>query len=365
MMKRTQWWIAAVLLLVTATIAIAQVDVGHIELLTSRLLGPEDDFPGMWEYVYDVYANEASYFATHGLSGFDASQIVNQWEYDPYQYETAPQGTLVQYWSWGAAHATGTDECFGSISNDQINWTLHAEPWSMDNPWHAPTDYVGGLSILKAPMWFTGLVNPDDGMSLEYVARRLTGTPLTGLAQTFRIVHPSPPGTVDWWVGTTNDGTSTGTVVGPATVVLPPGDFDEDGDIDADDIDALGAAIQAGGADPATYDMDGDGDVDADDLAFHVHNLVDTALGETTGTEFGDFNLDGLVGILDLGLLGDSYNTAMGWANGDANGDGNVGILDLGLLGDNYGYDRSAIPEPATAALLLLGVGAILRRRRK
>jgi hypothetical protein len=141
------------------------------------------------------------------------------------------------------------------------------------------------------------------------------------------------------------------------------GDFDNDGDIDADDIDALAAAIQASSTD-TIYDMDGDGDVDADDFAFHVHNLVDTALGEGTGTEFGDFNLDGMVSILDLGALGDGYGVGTGWAQGDANGDGTVGILDLGFLGDNYGYDGSAIPEPATMSLLGLGAVAILRRRR-
>jgi len=141
------------------------------------------------------------------------------------------------------------------------------------------------------------------------------------------------------------------------------GDFDGDGDIDADDIDALAAAVQASSTD-LTFDMDGDGDVDADDHAFHVHNLVDTALGEGTGTEFGDFNLDGMVSILDLGALGDGYGEGTGWAQGDANGDGTVGILDLGFLGDNYGYDGSAIPEPATMSLLGLGAIALIRRRK-
>jgi hypothetical protein len=141
------------------------------------------------------------------------------------------------------------------------------------------------------------------------------------------------------------------------------GDFDGDGDIDADDIDALGAAAQAGSTD-LCYDMDGDSDVDADDFAFHIRNLVDTALGVGTGTEFGDFNLDGVVGILDLGLLGDGYSQSLGWADGDANGDGTVGILDLGYLGDYYGYDGSAIPEPMTMSLLVLGAVAALKHRR-
>jgi hypothetical protein len=170
----------------------------------------------------------------------------------------------------------------------------------------------------------------------------------------------------DGWIvgtGTQADGSQGAYLLTPASTGRL-GDFDGDGDIDADDIDALGAAIAAGGADPGTYDMDGDGDVDSDDFAFHVHNLVDTALGQGTGTAFGDFNLDGMVGILDLGLLGDGYNQSLGWANGDANGDGIVGILDLGHLGDNYGYDGSAIPEPVTMSVLGIGSVVLLKRRK-
>ena len=83
-----------------------------------------------------------------------------------------------------------------------------------------------------------------------------------------------------------------------------------------------------------------------------------------TGTAFGDFNLDGTVSLLDLGILGDHYDMLGGWASGDANGDSIVVLLDLGVLGDHYSYDRAAIPEPATLSLLALGGVALLKRRK-
>jgi len=64
----------------------------------------------------------------------------------------------------------------------------------------------------------------------------------------------------------------------------------------------------------------------------------------------GDANLDGKVGVADLGILGDHYGqTGAGWMQGDFNGDGRVGIADLGALGDNYGYGGAAarVPLPA------------------
>jgi hypothetical protein len=288
--------------------------------------------------------------------------------------------------------------------------------WAIENTWHGGNDYTGTSELLftgaSAGGYVAEYVGPgpdgiegteDDIYEDVWVANGVTYTNnngnlsyarTEGLATTFRIVHPGAPADVTWWtynnfpgamgwvtvdpdgvpdsgdeydewkyIEGLYEGNPEGTILGPGPVLNGRlGDFDGDGDIDADDIDALGAAIQAGSTD-TEFDMDGDGDVDADDFNMHVTTLVDTALGEGTGTAFGDFNLDGLVGILDLGLLGDGYNSTNGWANGDANGDGTIGILDLGLLGDNYGYDGSAIPEPATMSLLGLGAVALLRRR--
>jgi hypothetical protein len=352
--------------LLTAGLGLAQAGSGEISLVSSRLLDAGEDFAGNWEYVYDLNITDMDYLNEHGLSGFDTSAILNQWEYDPYQYETSPQGTLVQYWTWWAANDVGTIECFGSYSTDDATWTLHAEPWAMDNPWHVPTDYTGGSGILKAPSWFTGLIDEDND-SLAYTARRLTGTNLTGMVMTFRIVHPNAPGTIDWWVSNKSDSSGTiiytdyGTVVGPSSSTPDPLDIDGDGDVDADDIDMLFTMV--GGTD-MTGDLNGDLVVDSDDVDFWVANVP---IGENTGTVYGDFNLDGAVDAGDLALLGGSFGLAgpFGWANGDATGDGVVDAGDLALLGGNFGTIVHPVPEPATMSLLALAGVAMLRRRRR
>ncbi len=141
-----------------------------------------------------------------------------------------------------------------------------------------------------------------------------------------------------------------------------PLDIDGDGDVDADDIDALFTMV--GGTD-MTGDLDEDGDVDQDDVDFWVGNVP---IGENTGTVYGDFNLDGAVDAGDLALLGGSFGLAgpFGWANGDATGDGVVDAGDLALLGGNFGTIVHPVPEPVTMSLLAVGACLpVLRRRNR
>ena len=86
----------------------------------------------------------------------------------------------------------------------------------------------------------------------------------------------------------------------------------------------------------------------------------------------GDANADGIVDLLDLGIVGDNWNgTGKVWETGDFNDDGVVDLLDLGIVGDNWNVTvesavPSPVPEPA-ALTLLLGTIPILylfRRRR-
>ncbi len=87
-----------------------------------------------------------------------------------------------------------------------------------------------------------------------------------------------------------------------------------------------------------------------------------------------DFNQDGSVNLLDLDILGQNWQQAGTSGTGDANGDGLVNLLDLDLLGQQWGSSASfaaaldasglSVPEPASAALVLVGGLALVRRRK-
>jgi len=143
------------------------------------------------------------------------------------------------------------------------------------------------------------------------------------------------------------------------------GDFDGDGDVDADDIDLFVAGAAIPGALSLGYDLDGDGDVDHDDLDVLIHDLVFTTMG--VGSEYGDFNLSGDITTEDMTILAANFGrTSVGWAQGDANGDRTVDTLDLTILGTYFGFTaaQSTVPEPAAVSLLAAGgLLALLRRR--
>ena len=143
------------------------------------------------------------------------------------------------------------------------------------------------------------------------------------------------------------------------------GDFDLDGDIDADDIDILRDHVGN-----AAYDLDGDGDTDEDDLIYLVENLVELQDGSgRVGTMRGDFTLDGLVNATDLATMKAAYGTwPRDWADGNANCDDIVNATDLAILDSMYGFvapTGAPVPEPATLGMALVGITALLHRRRR
>ena len=99
----------------------------------------------------------------------------------------------------------------------------------------------------------------------------------------------------------------------------------------------------------------------------------------------GDANRSGAVDIQDQSLVTNNWQSpATNWAGGDLNGDGFVDIQDLTLVTNNWqatssfsqsvslladsgsvGGSVSAVPEPASLAVLAIGGAALLARRRR
>jgi hypothetical protein len=118
-------------------------------------------------------------------------------------------------------------------------------------------------------------------------------------------------------------------------------------------------------------------------LTFRVNNLTASASGlliaDLTGTADallpGDLDLDGFVGIADLNLVLGHWNLPVIAGNklqGDPTGNGFVGIEDLNLVLGNWNSgappaasgSADAVPEPASAAVLLTATIATASRRR-
>ncbi|MCA9168780.1 MAG: PEP-CTERM sorting domain-containing protein [Planctomycetales bacterium] len=159
---------------------------------------------------------------------------------------------------------------------------------------------------------------------------------------------------------------------GPDTVNIGGGglrgDFNNDGILDAADIDAL-TGESASGANNLAYDLTGDSVVDGSDVAEWIK------ADDIKKSWIGDANLDGEFNTSDLVVLfsGGKYETgeAAVWSTGDFTGDGLFTTSDLVSALSDGGYEAgtraavAAVPEPASATLLLLGSLAMLRRRRK
>ena len=137
-----------------------------------------------------------------------------------------------------------------------------------------------------------------------------------------------------------------------------PGDFNGDDLLDVVDIDQLTAQI-ALGTTHFLFDLNGDTTVDHEDRRFWVEELKRTF--------FGDGNLDGRVDANDLNTLALNWQrtNVISWAEGDFNGDGSANAGDLNQLALNWrrGATAPAVPEPAGASLLLVGLFVVQFRR--
>jgi hypothetical protein len=143
------------------------------------------------------------------------------------------------------------------------------------------------------------------------------------------------------------------------------GDFDLSGVLDLPDIDDLTGQV-AGMTNPAAYDLTSDSLVDIADLNAWVKDLYNSWIGDANLD--GEFNSSDLVAVLASGTYEADVDAV--WSTGDFDGNGRTTSGDLVAALADGGYEAgpraavSAVPEPSSVVLCLLGCLPLSRRIR-
>lgn len=141
------------------------------------------------------------------------------------------------------------------------------------------------------------------------------------------------------------------------------GDYNENGVLDAADLDLQTAGI---GANDLAFDLNADGESNFLDRKQWIKELKKTWIGDADLN--GEFNSGDLVKVFQAGLF--ETGQAATWEQGDFDGDGVFGSGDFVAAFQDGGFEQgplaaSTVPEPSCFALCGIGVLALLSRRRK
>jgi hypothetical protein len=149
-------------------------------------------------------------------------------------------------------------------------------------------------------------------------------------------------------------------------IIVADGDFDGNGVLDAADLDDLTAQVAASSTD-MKYDVNSNSAVEPEDITFWVKDLFNGWIGDANLD--GEFNSGDLVSVLASGTYEADVDSV--WSTGDFTGDGRTNSGDLVAALADGGYEAgpqaavSAVPEPSSWLLCLLGCLPLLKRVRR
>jgi hypothetical protein len=143
------------------------------------------------------------------------------------------------------------------------------------------------------------------------------------------------------------------------------GDFNNNGSLDAGDIDLLSAAVRQGPYE-ARLDLNSDGTLDQADRSLWVNTLANTYFGDSNLDK--EFNSADFVLVFQAGQYEDAVALNSTWGTGDWNGDGEFNSTDFVLAFQEGGYEKgprpgvAGVPEPSSVLLMALGLLSIVGR---
>ncbi|MCA9213596.1 MAG: lamin tail domain-containing protein [Planctomycetales bacterium] len=251
-------------------------------------------------------------------------------------------GDGIGFWTDAAKYASdrNDDTFLGAVTF--VNYEDNSNNWPADSTF--ASIYLSDLSADQHDGSNWKLSISDDGISSNADAA-------------FESMIPDHPG---------GDIASPGFV--PSGIVNPNlGDFDNDGDLDVDDIDALSAEVRAG-TNTESFDLNNDAVVSGLDRVVWVEELKNTFFGDSNLD--GEFNSTDFVSVFTSGLYESETKGTATWGTGDWNGDGNFDSSDFVTAFQSQAYEKgprqaNAVPEPSAVVSLLVGIGALIGARRR
>jgi len=127
----------------------------------------------------------------------------------------------------------------------------------------------------------------------------------------------------------------------------------------ADGADGVVTGLSSGQIEVA-YTLLGDANLDGLVNGSDFNILAANFNQSITGWDQGDFNYDGLVNATDFNDLAANFN--QGVSGGASSGD--FAALDAFAAANGLSFPTSSVPEPASAVLMMAGLGILRRRRR-